>query len=328
MILRPGSALAATFALSSPCHRPFLLRAAPLFLHPAQRFASHLPPQKQNLVKKPAPTPPVQRNVDPEELVNPPVSTSPIPLDLPEREPGQNYFSHLLRTGKQYLAFYKAGVKNVNVNRGLAAKLGHARAFPQRPDQCTLSRAEFQLIRRSRYDMRRVPVFAVLLLLLGEWLPLVVVFVSGLVPRTCRIPKQISKDLYKRELLRRNVPVFSDPAYAREQPRNWLVLRNRAHGLLPAWLLQTAAPLCPTYLLWFRLRAHLRYLAVDDYLLKRDGGEKLLIARELRTACDERGINTGSKDKLTMQRALGTWLSASPEKKGYDMFGLDEKDDK
>lgn len=42
--------------------------------------------------------------------------------------------------------------------------------------------------------MKRVPMFALVMLVCGEFTPLVVIAVSNVVPWTCRIPKQIDKD--------------------------------------------------------------------------------------------------------------------------------------
>jgi hypothetical protein len=39
-----------------------------------------------------------------------------------------------------------------------------------------------------------------------------------------------------------------------------------------------------------RLRGHLQYLAEDDALLSREGGDHLLTESELKTAVSERGL--------------------------------------
>ena len=60
-----------------------------------------------------------------------------------------------------------------------------------------MSRAEWQLDMRSRAEMRRVPIFAVILAVFGEWTPLVVMFATPIVPYNCRIPRQIRKSREK-----------------------------------------------------------------------------------------------------------------------------------
>lgn len=154
--------------------------------------------------RTPLPYPPT------DDAANPPVSTLPPPLDVPGREPGQSLFSYTLKSGKAYFQFYKQGVKNVWQNRKLAAAIdrrvskipftsekGYIR-FDLDASETPFTRGEYQLIRRSQYDMRRVPIFAVLFLVLGEWLPLVAVFFTALLPVPCRIPKQVEAEERKR----------------------------------------------------------------------------------------------------------------------------------
>lgn len=54
-----------------------------------------------------------------------------------------------------------------------------------------LDRAEYQILTRDKHDMGKLPLFGFLVLILGEYLPLFVPFMPGVVPRTCRIPKQV-----------------------------------------------------------------------------------------------------------------------------------------
>jgi hypothetical protein len=57
-----------------------------------------------------------------------------------------------------------------------------------------MSRADFLLLHRSARDISRLPLFALMLVVCGEFTPLVVPFLSGVVPHTCRIPSQVAAD--------------------------------------------------------------------------------------------------------------------------------------
>ncbi|TKX22981.1 LETM1-like protein 2 [Elsinoe australis] len=68
-------------------------------------------------------------------------------------------------------------------------------------DIFNMSRARYQKLMREERDWSKLPVMGILVALCGEYLPLLVPFFPNLVPRTCRIPKQIvgmRKDSEKR----------------------------------------------------------------------------------------------------------------------------------
>lgn len=66
-----------------------------------------------------------------------------------------------------------------------------------------LSRSEWQILRRSKRDLLRLPVMGFLILALGEWLPLVVIYLTPVIPEQCRIPTQVERVLKKKEAKRR-----------------------------------------------------------------------------------------------------------------------------
>ncbi|KAK0628017.1 hypothetical protein DIS24_g10888 [Lasiodiplodia hormozganensis] len=278
------------------------------------------------------------------ERANPPVSTLPELVDVPPRRPDQNILSYGLQSGKAYWKFYKAGVKSIWNNRKLAkAVLERLRQnkepFVQiKPGMDALdvafTRGEFQLLRRSQHDMRRVPAFAVLLLLCGEWLPVIVIFVDGLVPLPCRIPRQVEKAERKREDQRRGgrklladtqaaaridqhrVPQ-GDGETMRALDTLHLNLDQAAKNLTHSpktsvhlylhhaatnfnvrstlWDRTKAYTIMPSILWMIKLRRHLRYLTLDDALLRRDGGVDALRPEEVLVACTDRGIDITGK---------------------------------
>ncbi|KUI72331.1 hypothetical protein VM1G_11806 [Cytospora mali] len=136
---------------------------------------------------------------------NPPPTTRPPPLDLPKRDPNTSTLPHLFATGKAYLTFYKTGLRHIYINTRLVWSLNTASGIP--PDHtppgdtaspptktaAATTRSTELLRRRWAHDVRRLPVFALMLLVCGEFTPLVVLAVPGVVPITCRIPQQVEK---------------------------------------------------------------------------------------------------------------------------------------
>ncbi|RAH70994.1 uncharacterized protein BO66DRAFT_391154 [Aspergillus aculeatinus CBS 121060] len=177
-----------------------------------------------------------------------------------------------------------------------------------------ISRSSFQLLHRAAYDIRRMIPFTLLLIVCGEFTPLVVLALGNAVtPRTCRVPRQLEKERAKR-VQRKKVALLLDrgtvtaPEVGSEKEMKsvrWLmgvsgdgdrdaVARAcavfglaRSHDRL-AW------PVLPVYRR--RLERYLNYLEVDDELIRRSGGVQAMEAAEVRIAVEERGgVGVGSR---------------------------------
>jgi hypothetical protein len=260
----------------------------------------------------------------PRSSVNGPLSTHPAPLTLPTREPNQSFFpKHALALGKAYLAFYKTGVKNVYYNMmnsfNIYSRLDklHKSSVTNAIKANDLSRCEFQLLERSKFDLKRVPVFALVFLVCGEFTPLVVIALSGVVPWTCRIPKQVDGDRKKLETRRaisfRNLtlPPPKDEGVDGLQ-RMQLLHISWSLGLCSSvwdWL-GGQLPGLPTPLLRRRVRRRVEYLKVDDELIMKEGGVKGMDPEEVKMACVERGIDVLGKGDGELKRRLSQWLHA------------------
>jgi len=182
----------------------------------------------------------------------------------------------------------------------------------------SLSRAEFQFLHREAGDAIRLPLFVLVLMICGEWTPAIVILFGELVPRTCRIPRQLQRVARKQHqkrierLSRLSGAVMPTSAVA-ETPRNALSAVRQAQGQqVPAkeidadsltyalaYRLGTYSRLTDIFMLTSRRLTHrLAYLDADDALLLRDSGNDVsrifeeLSLSELRIACDERGIET------------------------------------
>jgi hypothetical protein len=280
--------------------------------------------------------------------VNPSSSTLPAPLDVPARGKDQGFFSYVLKCGKAYLGFYKTGIKNIWRNYKDAKAIQHKLRSTQTPQlppspsskkhknlytKFVLTRAEFQFLRRNRHDMRRVPIFGFLFLVMGEYLPLVVIFFTPLVPYTCRIPKQIKKARENLEKRRKDSFRAITDDYAptakgkqgevralEDLEKGQLMHISRSLGLHGALWDKTRGALPPQPMLRFRVEKWLNYLEQDDMLIQRDGSMKELKDEELKLAAEQRGIDVIGRKDDELKDTLTRWIKGRNEGKVLPML--------
>ncbi|PLB51720.1 hypothetical protein P170DRAFT_433588 [Aspergillus steynii IBT 23096] len=300
--------------------------------------------------------------------VNPPPSTRPADLNLPDAIASSASAAEKLKRyvamGRAYLSFYKTGLKNVYHNYrasiplrsslGLApylpisppppAKGGKAAAFRDAVHALHLSRSNFQLIRRAAYDIRRMIPFTLMLIVCGEFTPLIVLALgSAVTPFTCRVPRQLEKDrtqsiARKRAALTAHEVARSgsmSPVAAGSEPE--LDLLARAYTR-PAWIESASAEeilrACATLglvkshtrstalvslLYRARLQRYAEYLDLDDRLIRRCGGVTAMEAAEVRIAVDERGgvgLAEGSEG-WDVEREERRWLERWLERREH-----------
>ncbi|CRG83300.1 hypothetical protein PISL3812_00651 [Talaromyces islandicus] len=299
--------------------------------------------------------------------VNPPASTRPPALDRPPTLPRNSSiwkrFGWLISTGRAFLRFYKAGLKNVYQNQkvtrpmrialGLPSFLptsmpparGHhgpsssSTALISQMDSLKMSRADFQLVRRSAYDIRRMIPFGLILLVCGEFTPLLVAMLGNAVtPFVCRLPKQNDKTRKNRHELKRQALLATQADLGSatpipsgsDQELEWLaknfgsrdviiekssasaqfVLRGcAAFGLVkslnrPPWLVSLVYR--PRLIRWAE------YLELDDKMLLRGSGVKALNAEEVRIAVEERGgvwLDDAELDPVDREARNREWLA-------------------
>lgn len=252
-------------------------------------------------------------------LLNPPASTRPPILTSPVRSAFDSAPKYYFALGKAYLKFYKDGLKSVFANRRLLREKLERTPADDRPSVWkphsvpkSFSRADWVLFWRVKHDMLRLPLFGLMLLVIGEFTALVVLYVDGVVPITCRIPRQIAKNLEKAEERRR---LAFDELDAKHP-----------HGVLSPGVTTSVARshvLRSLHLsggMWDRLgfvppgmwqikgNYRMAFLEGDDKNLVEDGGPTGLEHEELRIACAERGINVLGKSENDMRKWLGDWL--------------------
>lgn len=198
-----------------------------------------------------------------------------------------------------------------------------------------LTRAEWQTVMRSRADKLRLPVFGALLIALGEWLPLIVVFLTPIVPEPCRIPSQTRKQLEKMEnrrsererrlaidaarlVARDRKPGMTNPGEIRPQAMTLKSLETAdlytllsldvRFGVQPRiwdWLFMTP----PKMMLRWGLRNRITYLQKDDWAIGRDGGFQALNEKEVERACVERGIRVLGRKEAELRKELAGWFA-------------------
>lgn len=177
--------------------------------------------------------------------------------------------------------------------------------------------------------MTRVPIFALLFAVVGEWLPLIVIFFTPVVPYTCRIPRQIEKSRRALEEMRRKSFRGEVDGYVptptrrgkhgegvkdlEECEKGQLMHISRSLGLHSSLWDYTKGFMPGSGILKYRVRKHLEYLAQDDALLIRDGGVQKLNKEEIMLACEQRGIDILGRKEDYLKDVLERWLKGRRE---------------
>ena len=273
-------------------------------------------------------------------------NTPPPPLLSPAN------FSHLFATGVAYLKFYKTGVKHIVTNTRLlyssqptqknpsaaaptttttitttttttttgASKQTEAETQTVIPKPPPSSRAHLLLRMRWLHDVRRLPLFALLLLVCGEFTPLVVLALPGAVPLTCRIPRQVKGLLEgvegKRAVVRGGVSGRGEGGGGKGGSGSG---KGKGSGVgvadMAVLLGLRVRSWTPGFVLQPRVRRQLAFLKEDDALLVAAGGARVLVEEELRLACTDRGVDVLERGERELREVLGKWLRLTDARK-------------
>ncbi|KAF1988196.1 hypothetical protein K402DRAFT_373958 [Aulographum hederae CBS 113979] len=270
--------------------------------------------------------------------VNPPAIARAPPLNVPPRQPGQAYWRYLFACGKAYVTFYKTGLKNIWVcykaGRQIKRRIRSSRKGEE-SQSAVLTRAEFQLLRRNRADVVRLPIFGLLFALFGEWLPVLVVFITPVIPPSVRFPAQVDRVLrrverWRDESFRGKIDSYVPSPQAVKEIDSVKKLDGKhilhmsrvlgLHGLVVDQLARAGWPAQVGSLLRGRVRRWTGYLKQDDDLIARDGGWKQLNEDEAVLACRERGIDTLKYSPAQCKDRLGLWYEGKFEGKTLEML--------
>lgn len=262
--------------------------------------------------------------------VNPPASTLPPILDTPSRQPGQSTIGYLYRIGKSYVTFYKTALfavwRNFRQSQVVLSGIpptdlrGYPLSLATAVKAGLLTRAEFQFIIRSRRDIKKLPLVGLMVAICGEFTPLVVIFVTGLIPRTAWIPKQVL--LARTKIEKRREESFRRGTMEEGKPLSVIAKQKDAGGLAPSQILHLSRALALHSTLWETLWDRppqwiargkvghaIQYLAADDYAINRDGGIKAMSDEEVKMACGERGMDVLKFDIATLRERLESYLN-------------------
>ncbi|KAI1385928.1 uncharacterized protein F4822DRAFT_414484 [Hypoxylon trugodes] len=247
----------------------------------------------------------------PSSLLNPPASTRPPPLDLPTRDPNTSLFRYLYHLGKAYMTFYKAGLYAIIINRRLLSQASST-APPQIPGSTTFpSRSDILLRSRVRHDLSRLPIFGLLMLICGEFTPLIVIIFPRLTPLTCRIPKQT--DALRLQSETRREKSFRALKYHVQSTTSASQINpDIANGHICRSLGLTTS-------FWDRIgmdgpfatglaRRAVHRIAVDDAMIREGGGVDVLVDEEVVLACEDRGIKVRDLSVDDLRKRLEVWL--------------------
>ncbi|KAF9731280.1 hypothetical protein PMIN03_006993 [Paraphaeosphaeria minitans] len=319
-------------------HTASVLRAPIRFASPvaAAGPAAGKPSKSTKIAVSPKTTPFTAPVPQVRAKLNPPPETYAPDLHLPPRGP-EAYVKYLYRCGRSYITFYKQGISNVRATLKVAKAL-RTKASAQTRDKekwhTVLTRSEWQVVNRSGNDRLRLPAFAALLVVFGEWLPLLVVYLTPVVPEPCRIPSQLERSMKSMEkrrqererrlaidaarlVARDRRPGVTTPRLIRPQTVGLealdkadlytLLSLDVRFGVQPRvwdWLFLTP----PKALLRWGLKRRIGYLQKDDEAIRRDGGFQALEAREVERACVERGIRVLGRKEAELRKELAGWF--------------------
>ncbi|KAI1407299.1 hypothetical protein F5Y13DRAFT_175247 [Hypoxylon sp. FL1857] len=315
--LRHGSGpyvLAPLLANRTSLKQSSLSRTAPRRAASTASQTKAAPKSVSELVSSSRPSAPIPASA----TLNPPASTRPPPLELPTRDPQSSLFSYLFRLGKAYTSFYKAGLRAIFVNRRLLSQSPSATPTPSSSTIAASSfptRSDILLRARVRHDISRLPLFGLLVLLCGEFTPLIVLVFPRLTPYTCRIPKQ--SEAMRRTSEARRAASFrvlqhhlpSDDSAALGSVANGHICRSL--GLAsPLWdKIGFDAPFAGTL-----ARRAVQRIAADDAMIREGGGVGALVDDEVVLACEDRGIDVLDKSVGELRNRLEEWLRKTAPK--------------
>lgn len=204
-------------------------------------------------------------------------------------------------------------------------------------EKLKINRADFQLVRRSAHDIRRMIPFSLVLLICGEFTPLIVLALgNAITPFACRLPQQNHNTIQRRIRLKRQAlqavqadqgtatPLSTgsdeelqwlgnafgarDFAVSRHTPAQDILFACAAFGLVKS--IDRPAFLVPL-IYRRRLIRYTEYLEVDDAMLLKGGGAAGLSSEEVRIAVEERGggsLEDAQLDPAYREKRDREWL--------------------
>ncbi|KAI8979442.1 LETM1-like protein-domain-containing protein [Mycotypha africana] len=236
--------------------------------------------------------------------------------------------SQFIQHSKELVRFYKDGLKQIWSNYQLTKEI---RGKLEKDGMDSLTRQEFQLLRRSQKDMIKLIPFGFIFMILPESIPLFVIFVPGMIPSTCLKENQIRKQREKLDEKRQQITKYtlmSSKKIEAIKPEDFLskdkfrkLAIHYGHEFDLQYIMRkNLSAYCrfmglsdfgPAPMLRKRLAKHMNYLDQDDRFLIKENSVDTLSPKELCQAVEERGMRSIDDDEENMRRGLKYWLSLS-----------------
>lgn len=249
---------------------------------------------------------------------------------------------------KYLFRFYYNGVKQIWKDRTRVNAMRKEIAEREASGKEGVRWMEKSVIELHQADVRKLPLFLAILIILEEVLPLVVIYAPSLLPSTCILPSQslkmrseeerrrgmavqrLASDLSVRNVVDHIVTLTcTDPAQSLqnselpvtdvERPQKLSELNGKAlRDVANVFGIRSWGPVS---LVSSRIEAHLRFLHEDDQLLLRvwqarhsndedDMNRWMAICKSpwLWRACSRRGLRASAADEAVMERNLEAYL--------------------
>ncbi|CEP13694.1 hypothetical protein [Parasitella parasitica] len=240
-------------------------------------------------------------------------------------KPPSSRIGKFIQQSKELIKFYKDGLKQLWANN----KEAKALQLKVNNEGYELNRSEFQLIHQSKKDMLKLIPFGFVFMILPESIPLLVMYVPGMVPGTCLKDSQIQKQRQKLNTLRQKMTrnVLESAQYVQGiSPKDFLSLSKfqklEKHYAYDFDLSRIDRRHLKSYcrymgindygtrsILRNRLTQYMEYLDQDDKLLVKEELVDRLTLDELSHAVEERGMKSVNEAEDNLRRGLKYWLS-------------------
>ncbi|KAH7108190.1 hypothetical protein BKA62DRAFT_681356 [Auriculariales sp. MPI-PUGE-AT-0066] len=214
---------------------------------------------------------------------------------------------------KELVKFYFRGARLIITNAQTAYHLSRRVKSGGEP----LTRDEWHLVRASNGDLVRLVPFVLLTLVLEEAVPLLVLYLPGMLPSTCLLPSQ--KDRIAAKQAERQAWAMAEGRAAVTKSLSYIAAPTVASldsvGVKTFCGFFSLSRWAPTFLLRQRLQRHLAYIAQDDQYLYGELAQRKSLASltsvQLRDAILERGlVRVFPESRDVQQKQLEDWVKA------------------
>ncbi|KAG8934380.1 hypothetical protein FRC01_003337 [Tulasnella sp. 417] len=235
----------------------------------------------------------------------------------------------LLHQGIQLFKFYLRGIKLIGVHRktvqAIRKRLAAEQADGKEPK---MTRWESQFIKTYREDVKKLVPFLLIVLIIEEIIPLIVMYVPGILPSTCILPSQLERIQTKAENTRKDALKSVSSLLKDVKMED---LKSLVAGGLKSFDTPLLKELCrvfghgswgPGFLARRRLESHMEYLKTDDALLAAEGKGIRLSVPELRIALWDRGFVVDGVAESALRSKLANWVDAVNSKENADRLQM------